>query len=109
MTVLTLGLNHTTAAIAVALREAATDDFRRYAHQVVANAKALATAASWIGTISPTGVLNYGEEDARGVFQKGNSVFMRNWPYAWAAVNAEDSPVRGRVATAPLPSESRPS
>ena len=34
--------NHTTAAIAVALREAATDDFRRYAHQVVANAKALA-------------------------------------------------------------------
>jgi glycine hydroxymethyltransferase len=36
--------NHTTAAIAVALREAATEDFRRYAHQVVANAAALATA-----------------------------------------------------------------
>jgi glycine hydroxymethyltransferase len=34
--------NHTTAAIAVALREAATDDFRRYAHAVVENAKALA-------------------------------------------------------------------
>ncbi|MEO3813925.1 serine hydroxymethyltransferase [Sphaerisporangium sp. B11E5] len=34
--------NHTTAAIAVALREAATDDFRTYAHQVVTNAKALA-------------------------------------------------------------------
>jgi glycine hydroxymethyltransferase len=34
--------NHTTAAIAVALREAATDDFRRYAHAVVDNAKALA-------------------------------------------------------------------
>ncbi|MEV4755355.1 serine hydroxymethyltransferase [Micromonospora sp. NPDC049559] len=34
--------NHTTAGIAVALKEAATDDFRRYAHQVVANAKALA-------------------------------------------------------------------
>jgi glycine hydroxymethyltransferase len=34
--------NHTTAAIAVALREAATEDFRRYAHQIVANAKALA-------------------------------------------------------------------
>ena len=38
--------NHTTAAIAVALKEAATDDFRRYAHQVVANAKALAAALS---------------------------------------------------------------
>jgi glycine hydroxymethyltransferase len=36
--------NHTTAAIAVALREAATDDFRRYAHQIVANARALAAA-----------------------------------------------------------------
>jgi glycine hydroxymethyltransferase len=34
--------NHTTGAIAVALREAATEDFRRYAHQIVANAKALA-------------------------------------------------------------------
>jgi glycine hydroxymethyltransferase len=36
--------NHTTAAIAVALKEAATDEFGRYAHQVVANAKALAAA-----------------------------------------------------------------
>ncbi|HEX5598323.1 MAG TPA: serine hydroxymethyltransferase [Micromonosporaceae bacterium] len=36
--------NHTTAAIAVALKEASTEDFRRYAHQVVANAKALAAA-----------------------------------------------------------------
>jgi glycine hydroxymethyltransferase len=36
--------NHTTAAIAVALREAAQPDFRAYAHQVVANAKALAAA-----------------------------------------------------------------
>ena len=34
--------NHTTAAIAVALKEAATDDFRSYAAAVVANAKALA-------------------------------------------------------------------
>src|SRR6266481_2097509 len=34
--------NHTTAGIAVALQEAATDAFRRYAHQIVANARALA-------------------------------------------------------------------
>jgi len=34
--------NHTTAAIAVALKEAATDEFRIYAAAVVANAKALA-------------------------------------------------------------------
>ncbi len=33
--------NHTTAAMAVALGEASTDDFRDYAAQIVANAKAL--------------------------------------------------------------------
>ena len=36
--------NHTTAGIAVALREAATEDFKRYSHQIVANARALADA-----------------------------------------------------------------
>ena len=36
--------NASIAALAVALREAQTEDFRRYAHQIVANAKALAAA-----------------------------------------------------------------
>jgi glycine hydroxymethyltransferase len=36
--------NHTTAGIAVALHEAAQPEFRSYAHQVVANARALAAA-----------------------------------------------------------------
>jgi glycine hydroxymethyltransferase len=36
--------NHTTAAIGVALREAATEEFRSYAHRIVENAKALAEA-----------------------------------------------------------------
>lgn len=36
--------NHTTAGIAVALREAAQPSFRAYAHQIVANARALAAA-----------------------------------------------------------------
>ena len=36
--------NHTTAGIAVSLREAATPSFRAYAHQIVANAQALAGA-----------------------------------------------------------------
>ncbi|MCH7229457.1 serine hydroxymethyltransferase [Glycomyces sp. L485] len=38
--------NHTTAAIAVALREAARESFRGYAAQIVKNAQALATALS---------------------------------------------------------------
>ena len=36
--------NHTTAGIAVALKEAATDEFSAYAHQIVTNAQALAEA-----------------------------------------------------------------
>ena len=36
--------NHTTAAIAVALKEAAQDDFKDYARRIVANAAALAAA-----------------------------------------------------------------
>ena len=66
-------------------------------------AKALDTAATWIGTISPQGVLNYAEEDARGVFQKGEALFMRNWPYAWSLGQAADSPIKGKIGVAPLP------
>lgn len=66
-------------------------------------AVALAEAAGWIGTIAPFGVLNYAEEETRAVFQPGNAVFMRNWPYAWPLLNAEDSPVRGKVGVAVLP------
>ncbi|MFH1805185.1 MAG: ABC transporter substrate-binding protein [Pseudomonadota bacterium] len=65
--------------------------------------EAIAMAAGWIGTITPDEVLGYAEEEARGVFQSGNSVFMRNWPYAWALLNAADSSVRGRVGVAALP------
>jgi glycine hydroxymethyltransferase len=41
--------NHTTAGIAVALREAATPGFRDYAHQIVSNARALAEALAGCG------------------------------------------------------------
>jgi len=68
-----------------------------------ANVAALERAAGWIGTIAGRGVLNYAEEEARGVFQAGHAVFMRNWPYAWPLVNAAGSPVRGRVGLAALP------
>jgi len=65
--------------------------------------EAVRQAAGWIGRITPRGVLNYTEEEARGVFQSGSAVFMRNWPYAHALANAPDSPVRGRIEVAPLP------
>jgi trehalose/maltose transport system substrate-binding protein len=66
-------------------------------------ARALALAAGWVGTISPRGVLNYAEEETRGVFQSGHAVFMRNWSYAWPLVNGEGSAVAGRVGVAPMP------
>lgn len=65
--------------------------------------EALQQAAGWIGTIAPRGVLNYDEEASRGVFQTGNAVFMRNWPYVWALVQAENSSVRGKVGVVALP------
>ncbi|WP_151703769.1 ABC transporter substrate-binding protein [Nitrincola alkalilacustris] len=64
---------------------------------------ALEMASSWINNISPPGVLNYAEEEARGVFQSGNAVFMRNWPYAWTLAQSEDSPIRGQVGVVALP------
>ena len=64
---------------------------------------ALNQVAGWIGTFVSKGVLTYDEEDARGVFQSGNAVFMRNWPYAWALAQADGSPVKGLVGVAPLP------
>lgn len=66
-------------------------------------AKALKTAASWVGTIAPQGVLNYAEEEARGVFQNGNAAFMRNWPYAWSLGNGADSKVKGKIGVSALP------
>ena len=65
--------------------------------------RALATAAQWVGSIASVGVLNYAEEDARGVFQNGQALFMRNWPYAKSLLDSPDSVVRGKVGVSALP------
>lgn len=64
---------------------------------------ALEEAKSWVGTISPEGVLAYQEEESRGVWQTGNAVFMRNWPYAYGLGNGADSAVKGKFDVTTLP------
>lgn len=61
-------------------------------------------AKGWFDTITPKGALAYQEEESRGVWQTGNSVFMRNWPYAYALGQGADSAIKGKFDVAPLPS-----
>ena len=71
-------------------------------------AKAIDMAAGWIGTIAPEGNLAYMEEESRGVWQLGNAVFHRNWPYAYSLGNGADSPIAGKFDVAPLPAGEGP-
>ncbi|MET0595834.1 MAG: ABC transporter substrate-binding protein, partial [Polyangiaceae bacterium] len=56
--------------------------------------------------VSPRSVTSASEEESRRLFQRGGSVFMRNWPYAFAETERAGSPLRGRVGLAPLPTSS---
>jgi multiple sugar transport system substrate-binding protein len=52
--------------------------------------------------ISPPGVTTYAEEDTRRIFQNGQAAFLRNWPYAWPLMNADNSSVKGKVGIVPM-------
>jgi trehalose/maltose transport system substrate-binding protein len=64
---------------------------------------ALELAASWVGAITPPGVLNYEEQESHALFIAGNAVFMRNWPYAFALAQEDKSPVKDKVGITVLP------
>lgn len=60
-------------------------------------------AADWVGTISPSGVTGMAEEDARAMFEAGNALFMRNWPYAYTLAGQKGKVTAGNFDVAPLP------
>src|SRR5690554_3010597 len=59
--------------------------------------------AAQVGSISPNGVLGFDEEAARNMWEAGNALFMRNWPYAYSLGNAESSAIAGSFDVSPLP------
>ena len=65
--------------------------------------KALQTAKTWVGTISPPAVTTYGEEEARNIWQSGNAAFMRNWPYAYPLGEDPKSLISGKFDVTALP------
>ncbi len=74
---------------------------------------AASTALEWMTESQESGLYADGydsmvEDDARALFQAGDAVFMRNWPYAYGLMDGEDdeedSAVVGDFGIAPLPS-----
>ncbi|GMA16999.1 ABC transporter substrate-binding protein [Deinococcus metallilatus] len=65
--------------------------------------EALRAIQAMVGPVAPQAVTTYGEEEARNVWQAGNSAFMRNWPYAYSLAEASGSPIKGKVGVAALP------
>ncbi|MFE8977654.1 ABC transporter substrate-binding protein [Streptomyces cyaneofuscatus] len=51
----------------------------------------------------PEAALTFKEEESRRAFQDGRLLFLRNWPYAFAATSGEDSKVAGKFGVVPLP------
>jgi len=57
--------------------------------------QALTRMVSWVGAISPTATTTYMEETSRSVWQNGDAIFMRNWPYAYSLGN---DPASSKIA-----------
>lgn len=53
--------------------------------------------------VASRSVVTANPEDNRIVFQEGNAIFMRNWPYVWSLLQSEDSPVKGQVGITRIP------
>ncbi|MBB6172624.1 multiple sugar transport system substrate-binding protein [Nocardiopsis mwathae] len=58
----------------------------------------------------PRAALTYMEDEARLAFQRGDLLFMRNWAFAWPAMEepGPESRVQGRFDAVPLPGHEGP-
>ena len=66
---------------------------------------AMKMAKSWIGTISPPGVLAFMEEDSRNLWDAGNAAFRRDWVWKEPTIGKlPNSPAEETVEVALLPS-----
>lgn len=65
--------------------------------------RALARAASWVGTISPASVVEYDEDDSQYLWNTGNAAFFRAWLDGYQLSRQPSSLVRDRFGVAPLP------
>ena len=64
---------------------------------------ALSFMIDCLKNISTQSVLNYSEEEARGLFQAGNALFMNTWPYAWSLMNDPSTAVSGKIGVLVIP------
>jgi trehalose/maltose transport system substrate-binding protein len=64
---------------------------------------AISALRGYVGTISPPGVIAYGLEDARGLFESGSAAFLIHWPFAYMASRSAPA-IRGKVGVTLPPS-----
>jgi signal transduction histidine kinase/ABC-type glycerol-3-phosphate transport system substrate-binding protein/CheY-like chemotaxis protein len=66
-------------------------------------ARAVERAVSWIGRISPPGVLSFKEVESEAVWLSGRAAFIRDWPGTWTMSQSAGSPIRGKLDVTLLP------
>jgi multiple sugar transport system substrate-binding protein len=77
--------------------------------RVVVDSDAAVRALTWMHDavhgegFVPEAALTWHEEESRFAFQNGQAAFMRNWPYAYALLQSDDSRVAGRFSIAAVP------
>lgn len=64
--------------------------------------RALQRAASWIGTVTPPGVVGYSEDDVLNMWEAGHAAFMRSWAYAYGSVS-QSRLLEGRFGVTSVP------